>query len=329
MVQSPDLKLLRLQIKMRVTHAVALPPCRGSLWKGVLGRQLANTNALSNSGESLYRLLMDPHADDSVFQPARSERPSPVIFDMPGQMAQVSPERWSMVPTLAEAGTTLEFGLTLVGQAAAHVTAVVNALGQAAAEGIGTNDDDGNRGTAEIVGVAVVTPNGSLRPLNMDTLYDEYETLQPECPRPSQLQSHIIHIALATPLRLEIYRKNANTKKAVMPDELEAPHLVTTLVRRVSNLAACHCGIDINLQNLNSQVADLDFLDCNFGFADQQRYSASQDQRIPISGIVGTFSLDLSQHAWLYPYFFLGQFVHVGKGALMGLGALRVLPDQS
>jgi CRISPR/Cas system endoribonuclease Cas6 (RAMP superfamily) len=61
--------------------------------------------------------------------------------------------------------------------------------------------------------------------------------------------------------------------------------------------------------------------------ADQRRWSAQQKQALDMGGVIGSFVLDMTGRAALFPYLWLGQWVHAGKGAVMGMGAIRVRPE--
>ena len=44
-----------------------------------------------------------------------------------------------------------------------------------------------------------------------------------------------------------------------------------------------------------------------------------------MGGLVGSFILNLSGLETVWPYLWLGQWIHAGKAATMGLGAIRLL----
>ncbi len=57
---------------------------------------------------------------------------------------------------------------------------------------------------------------------------------------------------------------------------------------------------------------------------DWQRYSNRQKSKVPMGGIVGSFVLN-DLHPDFWPYLWLGQSIHAGKGASMGMGRYRLL----
>jgi len=56
---------------------------------------------------------------------------------------------------------------------------------------------------------------------------------------------------------------------------------------------------------------------------DWARYSARQRQTIPMGGLIGSFELQGDLTAF-WPYLWIGQWLHVGKGAVMGLGRYQL-----
>ena len=78
---------------------------------------------------------------------------------------------------------------------------------------------------------------------------------------------------------------------------------------------------DTRLRRLADRAA---LLEPRLKFQDLSGWSAKQQKEKPMGGILGSFILDMRELAPFWPYLWLGQWVHVGKGAVMGLGALRI-----
>jgi hypothetical protein len=52
---------------------------------------------------------------------------------------------------------------------------------------------------------------------------------------------------------------------------------------------------------------------------DWTRFSSRQDQEMTLGGVIGEWTL-LGDLGELLPWFWLGQWLHVGKNATMGMG---------
>ena len=57
---------------------------------------------------------------------------------------------------------------------------------------------------------------------------------------------------------------------------------------------------------------------------EQQRYSKRQGTTMKMGGVVGHIRVSDPRLAQSWPYLWLGQFIHAGSGATMGLGAYRI-----
>ena len=320
MLAIPHLPLLRLQLCFRVLSPIVLPPCRGSLWKGVLGAHLARNPMRSVNGGTLYGMLIDPRPEDCLALPSGGERPAPLVLDMPGQIEPGQTlGQWQLVPTLAEPDEQLILGLTLFGQAAALAGLVVDTLATAAKEGLGSRVNGNPRGTAELQSVSHFSPQGDLIALRSPS---QLEGLVAEAPVVPNFAGPVFEVDVVTPLRLE--RHDGARKIVCLPNELRAPYVFSAMISRIANLAACHAGQHIDTKGFRERTQKIEFASQDLGFADQSRHSRSQERDIPLGGVIGNFSLDLSDYEDVIPWLHLAQFTHVGKGTIMGMGSLRI-----
>ena len=59
------------------------------------------------------------------------------------------------------------------------------------------------------------------------------------------------------------------------------------------------------------------------------RYSSRQQERLQMGGLVGEAEIEGRDLEPFWPYLWLGQWTHAGKGTSMGLGRYRiVMPDK-
>jgi CRISPR-associated endoribonuclease Cas6 len=97
--------------------------------------------------------------------------------------------------------------------------------------------------------------------------------------------------------------------------------LIRTLLRRLSNLAYFHCGaeLDLDFHGLIAAAEQIETVDSELSWYDWERYSARQDARMKLGGVIGkvTYRGDLRP---FLPLLQLGEIVHVGKGTSFGLG---------
>ena len=141
------------------------------------------------------------------------------------------------------------------------------------------------------------------------------------CSSPVILAS-TLHLLFLTPARLKF--------SGELTSDLEFHILFRSLLRRISLLSYFHCGEELNVdfRGLIKESETIRTIKSNLRWYDWERYSARQDTRMKLGGLIGrvAFSGDLVP---FWPYLSLGEFVHVGKGSSFGLGKYEILNKSS
>ncbi len=312
----PALPVACYDVTFEAQESLILPRCLGSFWRSVLGNEL---HALSTGkGPSpmdcgsipraeLYRYMFEtpPPADASKM---RNYPNAPHPFVMTAD--------WRQEPTSIASGTTFGFQFTLLGRGSDALPAFVDAFKNAGKSGAG-----GMGGRARLVNVVRAqlaisdTADGVVAPLSPGRVTVHLES-------PLQLLVQIPNAAVGAS------EKNGGTRRAVlMPREFKAHHFFSSLVRRISMLMTFHTDTDLDdslfvqLKSFGQAVA---IEASRLEFSKDTRWSARQSTDINLSGLVGEFTLDMQECAMLWPYLWLGQWVHAGKHASEGLGAYRL-----
>jgi hypothetical protein len=101
--------------------------------------------------------------------------------------------------------------------------------------------------------------------------------------------------------------------------------LIRNLLRRVSNLAYFHCDgeLDLDFRGLVQAAEAVKLVDNRTRWHDWERYSARQDAKLKMGGMVGEAVYEGDVTPFI-PLLALGEVLHVGKGTGMGLGRYRV-----
>jgi hypothetical protein len=112
----------------------------------------------------------------------------------------------------------------------------------------------------------------------------------------------------------------------VGPKRFPPGALVANLVRRVSMMSEFFgdTPLETDFRALKALWEGLVARDPMLAFADQLRWSSHQQRELGMGGVIGSFVLDMRGVEALFPYLWLGQWVHAGKGAVMGMGAIRL-----
>jgi hypothetical protein len=127
-------------------------------------------------------------------------------------------------------------------------------------------------------------------------------------------------VEFATPFRSKEHGR------LVTPAMFEARHLLGNLIRRVSLLSYFHTDrpLETDFRALKHVARSVSIVERDLAWSDWTRWSGRQRTTMQMGGLVGTIRLDLRSADAVWPYLWLGQWLHAGKGCTMGLGALRL-----
>src|SRR5262249_47714982 len=97
------------------------------------------------------------------------------------------------------------------------------------------------------------------------------------------------------------------------------------LLRRLSSLMYFHCGreLAVDFRGLIEQASTGRTASSELRWHEQGRFSGRQRRHIAMGGLVGAVGSTRADREWwrtCWPLLAAGEWVHVGKGAVMGLG---------
>lgn len=202
--------------------------------------------------------------------------------------------------------------LTLFGRAATLRDVVVAALALAAQ---GRRGIDGRR--LRLVAAHAESTLGAAdwQPLRRPAAVPP-EPLAPPLPAEPRLR-----IELTTPLRVK------TEGRTIGAPALRIAHLLSSLLRRLSNLSHFHAGRSPDLDFVAlTRAATAINAHCALDGARQHRFSQRQRQSIPMDGVVGAIEVATLDIAPWWPLLWLGQYVHAGSATTMGLGHYELRP---
>ncbi|MCL6560740.1 MAG: CRISPR system precrRNA processing endoribonuclease RAMP protein Cas6 [Firmicutes bacterium] len=107
---------------------------------------------------------------------------------------------------------------------------------------------------------------------------------------------------------------------------IEFHMLIRALLRRLSSLAYFHHGweLDLDFTGLIERAAKVKLVEDDTRWVDWERYSSRQDNKMNLGGVLGRVVYEGDLDGFM-PLLRLGELVHVGKGAVFGMGKYRVL----
>lgn len=311
-----DFPLARYRLEWRATTPIRLPDYAGSMLRGGFGHALRSlscmTRAKACDGCGLlaacpYPALFAPPAPGEHTLQKFSQVPVPYVIEPPEWGARV----------LAE-GETFSFSMVLVGRALRELPLVILAWRRALGRGIGAGD-----GRAELVRAIHCGEAGETeihRPENGVILDHERKVSLCGTAAPQAAQATL---RFQTPLRLQ------HNGRALPPEKLDARTLLMALARRASLLAEFHCGAPLmdDFPALFTACAGIKE-EKRLAWRDWTRYSSRQRQKMALGGVIGDWTLEGDLGPFL-PLLRLGEWLHVGKETVFGLGHYTLAGDEA
>ena len=311
------LPIARLRLTVRADAPLQLPPYAGSMLRGAFGHALLALSPL-------------PHQDGKPCA-LHASCPYCQLFaapPLPGHSLQKfshMPQPYVIEPPLGEAqrvqaGQSFGFHLVLIGKALPLRPIVEQAWQRALRTGLGANH-------APCTLLEIQDEKG-LQPLpgkrkQLSNLNDNVRApdLLPLGEGRGEGPSHTATLHFHTPLRLQVQGKPARAS------QLSARDLLIALARRHQLLRDVHLGAGApqhDFQTLTAQAQAIELHAQDLRWFDWGRYSQRQQQEMQLGGLLGAVTLrgDLAPFADLLH---LGQWLHVGKNATMGLGGYRLM----
>ena len=325
------LPLARYRFTTRVQQPLTLPDYAGSLLRGQFGAALRHVACMTRQPTCPGCPLIPSCPYTRIFEsppPPKgshalqdfSQIPNPYIIEPPASGARV-----------LDADDDLVFHLVLVGHATQQLALIIFALQRALSQGLTRQ-----RVPVDLLQVDLVDAAGGTQPVWMI--------------EPQTLRDHLAEVSLtdiktiaggAYPIRDRGQKDHEITLNIQTPMRLQqqgrplgigqlTPHaLIATLARRVALLMEFHAGpaspwgeAARAVSHLAGQLTDRQELH----WFDWTRYSSRQQQSMTLGGVLGRWTLqgEADTLAHIRPWLWLGQWLHVGKNATMGLGQYQL-----
>lgn len=304
------LPVARYRFVFRMEDALFLPEYAGSLLRGQFGAALRRLVCLTGLPECpacpLYRTCPYPAVFEAPAPAAHalqrfSEVPNPYVVEPPPLGSRYVP-----------AGGTVSFCLVLVGHALDRLPLIAYALQRAFARGIGRHEA---KGRLEEVAIERPGATQSIWDDERSRIRRHDQTLA----MPLLPQVGAVTLNIATPLRLQ------KEGHPLPPERLTPRTLFTALLRRTALLFELHAAMPGFAGDAARLAACADRLsdERRLRWKDWTRFSSRQRREMTLGGVVGAWTLagDPDDIKELLPWFWLGQWLHAGKNATMGMGA--------
>ena len=319
---SSKLPLARYRFTAQVQAPLELPHFAGSLLRGQFGAALRNLACMTRQPTCHGCPLLQTCPYTRIFEAPPPPKRNPVHGTHAQQDFSQIPQPYVMEPPapgvrLLATGDLLEFHMVLVGTAIDQLALVLFAVQRALQQGLTRQ-----RIPAELQRVDWLDTHGQAQPIwshDQPTLAEHRAEIAIP-PAPSAIDTITLHIH--TPLRLQ------SQGKPLGVGQLNPRALVAAVARRTSLLMEFHAE-QSGWGEAGKAVAFLsDTLtdEQQLKWYDWTRYSSRQQQEMTLGGVMGRWSLHGSPDALasIWPWLWLGQWLHVGKNATMGMGGYRL-----
>jgi hypothetical protein len=289
-------------------QTLRLPEYAGSAWRGALGHALKRTVCVVRNTPCNQCLLQNACAYSYIFEtppPANSEKmrkytaaPHPFVLQLDQAIAE-NPEQYSL-------------NLILFGHGQRYLPYLIQALKTAGEDGIGAS-----RQPLQLLKIdhishnqdaTTIYQNGSLAPQANNADIDIP-------PMPNSIE-----ITLHTPVRIKQDGKNLTAAS------FNFGAFFNTLLRRISLISYFHTDtpLETDFAGLSQQARTIQFNSQQLKWYDWTRFSSRQKTEMNMGGVVGTLQLNMAGLENFWPYLWLGQWTHLGKGTSMGMGAYSI-----
>jgi hypothetical protein len=328
------LPLARYRFTATALQPLALPDYAGSLLRGQFGAALRDVACMTRQASCTACPLLQTCPYARVFEappPPKGQHALQDFSQIPNAYIIEPPAPGARVLATGEA---LVFHLVLIGHALEQLALIVFALQRALAQGLTRR-----RVPLELAQVDWLDAQSTAHPiwtLQHPTLAAHPATLCYPA-KPQETESAIKNIAgqaciqgsrgikgtqitlqINTPLRLQLQGKPLGVA------QLNPRALIAALARRSALLMEFHAGQSgwgeaaRRITQTSETLTDTREL----AWFDWTRYSSRQQQEMTLGGVLGAWTLHGSTEslAEIEPWLWLGQWLHAGKNATMGLG---------
>ena len=309
----------RFKFHCQAIDPLRLPYFSGSAWRGLLGHSLRRGVCVTRAQQCDGCLLRGQCVYSRFFEtpplsPEQSRRynalPHPFVLEPPAAGTR------DHAP-----GDTLCLGITLIGPGQDIPAYLIHAMQRAGERGLGR---DGGR-----FQLLEVTQERALGSDDWQCIFDAadgqlrtIETSPPPAPPP---RPEPLELELLTPLRLK------RAGQFVSPRRLDSRALLGSLIERISLLQALYPAASDgaqapppDMEQLKRAIDQIEITQSHLHWADWTRWSSRQGTHMQLGGLLGSLRLSGPGLAPLWPFIWLGQWVHLGKQSSFGLGRYRV-----
>jgi CRISPR-associated endoribonuclease Cas6 len=308
------MKLSKYRFTIKPKRELILPPYKGSTFRGGFGYAFRHAVCIKQDKECpecslrnkcIYSYVFETSVPHEEGKHQDKDVPHPFIIEPP-----IDDRRHYGIDD------RLDFDLILIGRAVDYMPYFIFAFEEVGRVGVGKNK--GQYSLEKVIGM-----NNGEKTLIYDGkshFRDDFHTIdsreimgQGELP-----DSCRVKLRFLTPARIKYNGKYI--------DDANFEVVIRNLLRRLSSLAEVHCGEkwELDWKGLIERTKEIKTVHSDLVWKDWERYSQRQDTKMNMGGFLGEiiFEGDLVE---FMPFLKLGEYLHIGKGTVFGLGKYEII----
>ena len=307
-----ELSVQRFILSFDAPPRRTVPAFAGNAWRGAFGHALRAAACLTGAAQCTGCARKPQCAYAYVFEtPPPADAASMRLYPN-------APHPFVLRELSSPAGGGAELMLTVIGRAQRLLPLMIQALRQAAG---GPQGIAGQR--LELRRVRQESLLGRADWQRIDDAGGAVDALPPApCGVPAAPDG-ALRLQWVTPLRVK------KEGRAVAAAALGFGDVFGALMRRVSMLCSFHGAAPLQapFAELAAQSRQIR-VRSQWAPVEQRRFSNRQQRAMPMDGVMGWMEIDASDAAPFWPFLWLGQYVHAGSAATMGLGCYEIVPPR-
>ncbi len=299
------MQIAKFEYGLRTLNSFGLPDFKGSTFRGKFGHVLKHTICIVSHRQCEICELVQKCAYSYLFQTKnekKQEVPRPFVIEPP-----LTSKRFFLKDEI------LYLNLILIGKAIDYIPYFLYAFIKMGEEGIGMD-----KGRFEVFSLKAINGKGERKEIySIDTqkLTNDFERLNVEELKEKFIPQ--ITLQFLTPTNIQL--------RGQQIEQLEFETLLKFIVRRFKSLNFFHGnGEKIEYPIDFKKAAEVKILQSELKNISFQRYSNRQRQNLPLAGFVGKITY-CGEIGPFYPWLKIGEYLHVGKGTVFGMGWYKIL----
>jgi len=299
------MQIAKFEFSLRTLNSFGLPDFKGSTFRGKFGHVLKHTICIISHRQCEICELAPQCAYHYLFQTKNKkeqEVPRPFILEPP-----LTSKRFFLKDEV------FYLNLLLMGRAIDYIPYFLYGFIKMGEEGIGMD-----KGKFEVFSLKAFNREGDRKEIyssetpKLNTNFDRLNLFHLK-------EKFIPQITLqfVTPTHIQI--------RGQMQEAIEFETLIKAIIRRFKSLSYFHAdGEKIEYPVDFKKASTIEIVHSELETVNYRRYSNRQKQNLPLTGFTGkiTYRGDIGPY---YPWLKIGEYLHVGKGTVFGMGWYKIL----